>query len=73
MQTVTQAIMQAAIEAARELVKAITETADPIEGIAERGATSNLGPKAGGPTLKQPTCNSTMKDKYDELKTLRWG
>ena len=50
-----QTIMQAAINAARAVVKTITEVTDLAEGSAIRNAAGYVGPKAGRPHLKQPT------------------
>ena len=58
------------------ITKAVAETTrvallTMVEAQAHR--TQNAaGPKLGGPTLKQPTFNREVPDKYTELKHLSW-
>ena len=39
--------------------------------VARAERTQNIGPRLGGPTMKQPTFNWEVEDKFNELKNIR--
>ena len=63
-QIMSEAIARAVAEATRIALQTMAET------WAER-MHDGAGPKLGGPTMKQPTVDWDMQDKYSELKTFR--
>ena len=42
----------------------IAAAIDPRVSAGQRGMASNMGPKLGGPSLKQPTLSGNAKDQY---------
>ena len=58
-----EAIMQAVAEATRTAIQAIA--------VAGAQRIQNVGPRLGGPPMKQLTFNWEAEDKYNELKNLR--
>ena len=56
-QALTQAIMQGAIEDAKEAVQGMTEAAGPMERHIAAAATQCMISRCGRPTVKQPTFN----------------
>ena len=63
-QIMSEAITNAVVEATRVAIQAMSEAgAEWTHDMA--------GPKIGGPTMKQPTFDWDVEDKYSELKTFR--
>ena len=55
-----EAIRQAVVEATRAAIQVIAA--------ARTERTQNVGPRLGGPVMKQPSFNWEAKDKYNKLK-----
>ena len=63
-QILTQAITQAATKAAKVVVNTMSEATEAEEGTLQRNAVSKMRPKAGGPSLKQPKFEWSVKYNY---------
>ena len=67
-EVIKHAITQAAIEAAKARVKAITEgSRRPAKGTGQASTTKGMRVRTGGPLLKHQDFNWESKDKYIEL------
>ena len=69
-QVMTQAIMQAAVEAVNIVVQAMI-VARVEARTRSRNEAASMGPRLGGPSLKQRSFHWSVTDKYTELRNFR--